>query len=146
MGQTLEFHQASSIINLQSEIAFIGGSNEEISKENQEILNNLEHNSLNIDWTGYENLAPFAKAYMEEVFKIKNLNAKNSNGDGKSQGLLKKGFLVDLDKDGVLDLVLLTSNSSDLHLYQQPGCKNLPIRRYNNRKFNLQLPFRCWPL
>ncbi len=138
VGQTLEFHQASSIINLQSEIAFIGGSTEEISKENQEILNNLEHNSLNIDWTGYENLAPFAKAYMEEVFKIKNLNAKNSNGDGKSQGLLKKGFLVDLDKDGVLDLVLLTSNSSEtkktqgLYIYTYTNNQAVKIYQYED--------------
>lgn len=134
VGQTLEFHQASSIINLQSEIAFIGGSTEEISKENQEILDNLEHNSLNIDWTGYENLAPFAKAYMEEVFKIKNLNAKNLSGEGKSQGLLKKGFLVDLDQDGVLDLVLLTSNFSDTKktqgLYIYTYANNQPVKTY----------------
>lgn len=138
VGPNIEFSQASSIINLQSEIAFFASSTEEISKANQEILNNLEHNSLNIDWTGYENLAPFAKAYMEEVFKIKNLNAKNSNGDGKSQSLLKKGFLVDLDQDGVLDLVLLTSNFSDtkktqgLYIYTYANNQAIKIYQYED--------------
>lgn len=136
VGQNLEFYQASSIINLQSEIAFIGGSTEEISKVNQEILNNLEHNSLNIDWTGYENLAPFAKAYMEEVFKIKNINSKNLSGDSKS--LLKKGYLVDLDQDGVLDLVLLTSNFSDtkktqgLYIYTYSEGQAIKIYQYED--------------
>lgn len=138
VGQELQFFQSNSPINLENEIAFFGANNTEVERINTELLTSLEHNSVAVDWTGYENLAPFAKQYMEEILKIKNANLANTTKDGKEPSFLKKGFLIDLDGDGVLEMVLITNNKTEstktqaIYVYTYSENKAVNIFKYED--------------